>query len=152
MDLWAALVIAFPDTDDLQEQAEWWAANVTQIQAASKELRRIERRLTEAVHDRGAIRTTSGLLSIQPDGWDWSDDDVALALPALVSIEGVHVTGPQSDIEELVSTLVTMPGLEYTLERKIDKVTAARVIREGGPVGEALEAARSPRGRLGLRA
>jgi hypothetical protein len=143
--------LAFPDTDDLPTLCNWYAENMGEIQALGKELRRVERRLTEYVHDVGAVRTTNGLLSIEGDGFDWSIDDVALALPALVSVQGVRITGPQSDIEELVSTLLTMPTLQYTLERTIDKVTAARVIRDGGPVGEALEAARSPRGRLGLR-
>lgn len=144
-------MIAFPDTEDLTELAEWYTANLGQIQALGKELRRVERRLTEYVRDVGAVRTNSGLLSIEPFGYDWDDEALALAMPALISGETLTVEGSKSDVEELLSTVVQMPALTFNLTRKLDKVTAARVIREGGTAGAAVEACRSPRGKLGLR-
>jgi hypothetical protein len=143
--------LAFPDTEDLQDLANWYAANLGQIQALGKELRLVERRLTEYVKDVGAVRTANGLLSIEPQGFDWDDEAVALAMPSLVVGETLVVEGKREDVEELLTTIVQMPSLTYSLSRAIDKVSAARVIRQGGTAAAALEACRSPRGKLGLR-
>ena len=141
----------FPDTDDLHELAEWYASKLAPIQAMSKELKRVERRLTEWIHDTGPVRTMNGLLRIEPDGFSWDDEALALAMPSLIVGETLTVEGPKENVEELLSTVVTMPSLTYSLTRKLDKTAANSVVREGGSAGAAVEACRSPRGKLGLR-
>lgn len=137
--------------DDIQELAEYYAAHVTLLEEFSKTLWRAKRRLEEYVRDQGPIRTEHGLVGIEPAGWDWDNAGVALAMPALVSAMTLTVEGSQSDIEEVLSTVASMPRVTWETARKIDKVAAARVIREGGHLAESLEACRSPRGRLGVR-
>lgn len=144
-------MISFPDTDELSELAEWFAANLGQIEALSKELKRVERRLTEWIRDTGPKRTVNGLLRIEPNGHDWDDEGLALAMPSLIVGETLSVSGPKESIEEVLSTVVAMPSVEYTLTRKLDHVAANSVVREGGTAGAAVEACRSPRGKLGLR-
>lgn len=145
------MALAFPDTEELQDLAEWYAANLGQIEALSKELKRVERRLTDYIRDTGPVRTVNGLLRIEPNGWDWDDEALALAMPSLIVGESLTVSGPKDAIEEVLSTVVTMPAVEYSLSRKLDKVAANSMVREGGLAGEAVAACRSPRGRLGLR-
>lgn len=146
-----AMPVVVPGAAEIQELADWYGEHCADLEAWSKALWHAKRRLTEYVKDNGPIRTEHGLVGITPDGWDWDDAAVALALPALVSGETLTVEGSRSDIEEVLSTVAVMPNVTYTLARKIDKVAAARVIREGGHLAESLEACRSPRGRLGVR-
>lgn len=144
-------MLAFPDTEELTDLAEWYAANLGQIEALAKELKRVERRLTDYIRDTGPVRTANGLLRIEPAGWDWDDEALALAMPSLVVGESLTVSGPKDAIEEVLSTVVTMPGVEYSLSRKLDKTAANSMVREGGPAADAVAACRSPRGKLGLR-
>ncbi len=144
-------MIEFPDLDDLPTVCEWYAAHVVEIQALAKELRKVERRVEQYILDVGPIRTVSGLLRIEPDGHSWDDEALALAMPSLIVGKTLTVSGPKDAIEEVLSTVVAMPAVEYTLARRLDHTAANSVVREGGAAGAAVEACRSPRGRLGLR-
>lgn len=143
-------MIQFPD-DDLQAQAEWYAEFLPQIEALAKELKRVERRVMEYIRDTGPKRTVHGLLRIEPAGWDWDDEALALAMPSLIVGETLSLSGPKDAIEEVLSTVATMPAVEYSLSRKLDKVAANSMVREGGAAGDAVAACRQPRGKLGLR-
>ena len=114
-------------------------------------LKRVERRVTEYIRDTGPKRTVHGLLRIEPNGHDWDDETLALAMPSLSVGESLSVEGPKDAIEEVLSTVVAMPAVKWHLSRKLDHVAANSVVREGGAAGAAVEACRSPRGRLGLR-
>ena len=106
---------------------------------------------TEYIRDTGPVRTANGLLRIEPSGWDWDDEALALAMPSLIVGETLSLSGPKDAIEEVLSTVAAMPAVEYSLSRKLDKVAANSMVREGGAAGAAVEACRSPRGKLGLR-
>jgi hypothetical protein len=139
-------------TPRLEELAVWWAAHVEDIAAVRSFLYRNSQRLTDAVREDGPFATPSGRLEIIPDGYSWNDELVAEVMPALITSAAATFSGTQQEIERTLSlVLEEIPGLSFDVKRIVDKVSAARVLREGGAAAEKLAPARTPRGKLGIR-
>lgn len=142
-----------PDVVTIDELAEWYASRLPQFQALASAMRKAERRLTEYVRDMGPLATASGRLEITPDGFDYDEDAIAEAFPAVLKHRVVTLQFDTVEKAERALSLVyeEVPdvGLVAT-KTSIDKLACARIERAGGQAGERMKALRRPRGRLGV--
>lgn len=137
-------------SDDITELAEWYAANLEEIRAWDSALWHAKRRLMEVVKDTGPIVTSAGRLGVEPTGYEYDDEAAAAVMPALVVGMKATIEGQKEDIEEILNTVVDMPGVTYDVAHKIDRKEMLRVIRLRGEAAAKLDECRVPKGRLGV--
>lgn len=141
---------------DLQSSDHEVAA---QAWAETAELRsvlwRTQQALTAQVRQTGPISTPSGVVEIEPNGWEYDGARVAELNPALVK-EVVVTLGLRDDgeagraVDLLLEELPDARVVEVT--RKVDTTAFNRAVRVADPeLRERLDSCRSSRGRLAVR-
>lgn len=154
-----------PRNAPIQERAEWWARYGADL---NLELWHMIRSLGAWYKDNGPIRTSAGLVTKIPDGYEWDSDGVAQVMPELVSNVQVKVTlghvvagdifvGAMERADRLGSILdeeFRAGGLAstctYETQRVVDATEANRVIREGGEAAAAILPYRKAKGKIGV--
>lgn len=142
-----------PTESTIEELAQYYGDHVEELKAIDSWLYQVKRRLKEAIRDAGPFPTSDGrLLQIVPDGYDWQEDMVAQVMPTLVTHAEARFAGKLPEIERVVEMVTEeFPLMGFEVKRTIDKVAAARVIRQPGEAGLKVAECRTPRGRLGVQ-
>lgn len=149
----------------ITERAEWWARYGADL---NLECWHLIRSLGAWYKDNGPIRTSAGLVTKIPDGYEWDSDGVAGVMPELVSNVQVKVTlghvvtgdtfvGAMERADRLCSILDeefragdAEPTCTYETQRVVDAKEANRVLREGGEAAAAILPYRKAKGKIGV--
>jgi hypothetical protein len=150
----------------IAERAEWWAQYGAEL---NLECWHLIRSLGAWYKDNGPIRTSAGLVTKIPDGYEWDSDGVAQVMPELVSNVQVKVTlghlfaggdtfvTAQERADRLCSILdeefragPLAPTCAYEMQRVVDTTEANRVLREGGEAATAILPYRKAKGKIGV--